>query len=129
VGWFDAVAARHTTLINDPAGIALTLLDVLDGMEEVKVVTSYRIGGETVTRFPADSWALQEAEPVTKTLPGWQEPTAGVEEWDDLPENARNYIAFLEEKLDAEVAIVSTGPDRNQGVRRPGARLWDLLGG
>jgi adenylosuccinate synthase len=129
VGWFDAVAARHTARLNDPAGIALTLMDVLDEMDEVGVVTAYRIGGQTVTRFPADSWTLKDAEPVVETVPGWKEPTSGVTEWDDLPGAAREYVAFLEETVGAQVALVSTGPDRAQVVRRPGARLWTLLEG
>ena len=128
IGWFDAVAARHSVRLNGPTGIALTLLDVLEGLDEVRVAVAYRIRGEVARSFPADPWALREVEPVYESLPGWQGPTSGITNWEELPGPARDYVAFLERSIGAVVALISTGPDRSPVIRRRGARLWKLFG-
>ncbi len=126
-GWFDAVAARHSVRINALDGIALTLLDVLDTFDEVKVCVAYELGGRRVTEFPAGLWMLEEATPVYETLPGWKEEIYGITDWDALPANARAYVAHLEELLKVPVSILSTGPDRAHTIVRDKS-LRGLLG-
>ena len=115
-GWFDAVAARHAAMINGVNVVALTKLDVLDEVEEIKVCTAYRYRGETLEGFPARLDVLQEAEPVYSTVPGWQLPTAGVLHSGDLPKAARDYVALLEEEVGAPVGLISTGPRREETI-------------
>jgi adenylosuccinate synthase len=126
-GWFDAVAARHSVRINGLDGIALTLLDVLDAFDEVKVCTAYEHGGQRFSEFPAEPWILDEAKPVYETLPGWKQGIFGLTEWEALPRKARAYVEHLEGLLGVPVAILSTGPDRAHTIiRDPGLR--ELLG-
>ena len=117
-GWFDAVAVRYAARINGLDGLALTKLDVLDGLEEISICTSYRCGDKTLTDFPSDVRQLAMCEPVYETMPGWTAPTAGVREFDRLPEAARKYIARLEEVSGVRSAIVSTGSERNDTILR-----------
>ena len=117
-GWFDAVAVRYAARINGLDGLALTKLDVLDGLEEISICTSYRCGDKTLTEFPSEVRQLATCEPVYETMPGWTTPTAGVREFDRLPEAARRYIARLEEVSGVRSAIVSTGSERNDTILR-----------
>ena len=117
-GWFDAVAVRYAARINGLDGLALTKLDVLDGLGEISICTSYRCGDKTLTDFPSDVRQLAMCEPVYETMPGWTTPTAGVRAFDRLPENARKYIARLEEVSGVRSAIVSTGSERNDTILR-----------
>lgn len=117
-GWFDAVAVRYAARINGLDGLALTKLDVLDGLGEISICTSYRCGDRTLTEFPSDVRQLAACEPVYETMPGWATPTAGVREFDRLPEAARRYIARLEEVSGVRSAIVSTGSERNDTILR-----------
>jgi len=117
-GWFDAVAVRYAARINGLDGLALTKLDVLDGLEEISICTSYRCGDKTLTDFPSDVRQLATCEPVYETMPGWTAPTAGVREFDRLPEAARKYVARLEEVSGVRSAIVSTGSERNDTILR-----------
>ena len=115
-GWFDAAAVRLSSRINSMSGICLTKLDVLDGMDTVKVCVGYK-GVNTdsmacLTNF--DSY--DTLEPIYEELPGWQESTFGARTLDALPENARRYIRFIEERIEAPVAIISTGPDRDETI-------------
>src|SRR6185312_4256280 len=96
-GWYDAVAVRYAARINGLDGLALTKLDVLDGLERIDICTSYNCGGRTLTEFPSDVGQLARCEPVYESMPGWSAPTAGVRKFGRLPEAARNYIARLEE--------------------------------
>ncbi len=112
-GWFDAVAARYAARINGLDGLALTKLDVLDGLERIDICTAYRCGGRTLTEFPADVGQLAACEPVYESMPGWSKPTAGVRTFAELPDAARNYIARLEEVSGVRAAIVSTGSERD----------------
>lgn len=118
-GWFDAVAVKHAVHVNSVSGICLTKLDVLDGLDEIKVCTAYQLpDGSIIDRV--DVALFDQVKPVYEVLPGWQENTFGVRNLDDLPQAARDYIAFLESKIDAPVDIVSTGPDRVETiVKRP----------
>ena len=117
-GWFDAVAARYAARINGLDGLALTKLDVLDGLERIDICTAYRCGGRTLTEFPSDVGQLAACEPVYESMPGWSKPTAGVRTFADLPDAARNYIARLEEVSGVRAAIVSTGSERDDTIFR-----------
>ncbi len=115
-GWFDAVAARYTTMLNGAGALALTKLDVLDELDEIKVCTAYRYRGKKLRSFPARLAVLQEAEPVYRTVPGWQQSTVGVLEVSDLPAAARDYVALLEEEVGAPMGLISTGPRREETI-------------
>jgi adenylosuccinate synthase len=116
-GWYDAVVVRYSARVNGLDALALTKLDVLDGLEELKICTGYRINGRTVTEFPANL-AAETYEAVYDTLPGWKEPTRGARDYDELPIEARHYIARLEEVSGVPCAIVSTGSDRDETIIR-----------
>ena len=117
VGWFDAVAARHSQRINGFTGMVLTRLDILDGMPEVKIGVGYRDedGAETA-RFPADTALLERCEPIYEKMPGWTEPTASVTDYGRLPANARNYVSRIEELVGCKAQIISTGPRRDETI-------------
>jgi adenylosuccinate synthase len=121
-GWYDAVVVRYSARVNGLDAIALTKLDVLDGLPEIRICTGYRMAsGAVVTEFPADLRVLASAEPVYETLPGWSSPTKGVTEYDRLPAAARRYIQRLEETSGADCAIISTGSDRTDTIIKPGS--------
>jgi len=115
-GWFDAFATRYAAEINGFTSVALTKLDVLDALDEIKVCTGYRLDGETVEAFPAVSQALRQAEPVYETLPGWKTSTLGTTSLSDLPKEAREYINFLSNQIGVQIGLVSTGPERLQTI-------------
>ena len=117
-GWYDAVAVRYGVRINGLDGLALTKLDVLDGVERIDICTSYAYAGRTLTDFPSDTGQLAACQPIYETMPGWSAPTAGVRTFDQLPEAARKYIARLEEVSGVRTAIVSTGSDRGDTIVR-----------
>jgi adenylosuccinate synthase len=115
-GWFDAAALKRSIQINGVSGLCVTKLDVMDGLEEIQLCVGYKLNGETVDILPFGSEAVTLCEPVYETLPGWQETTAGIKRFEDLPEAARNYLKRIEEICEAPVAIVSTGPDREETI-------------
>jgi adenylosuccinate synthase len=115
-GWFDAVAVRQAIKLGGIDGIALTKLDVLDGFDEVKFCTSYRLGGTSYDYFPAAATAQAEVEPVYESAEGWRESTRGARSWADLPATAIKYIRRLEELIGAPVALLSTSPEREDTV-------------
>jgi adenylosuccinate synthase len=120
-GWYDAVVVRYAARINGLDALALTKLDVLDGLDELKICTSYRIGGRTVSEFPADLAASDRCEAIYETLPGWKEPTRGARDFDELPDAARRYVTRLEQVSGVPAAIVSTGSDRDETIIRRGS--------
>jgi adenylosuccinate synthase len=122
-GWYDAVVVRYSARVNGMDALALTKLDVLDGLPEVKVCTGYRTATGVVTEFPADLRVLTAAEPVYETLPGWSAPTKGVRRIDDLPPEARRYITRLEEVSGVTCGLISTGSDRNETIVAPGSAV------
>ncbi len=128
-GWLDLVIARYARRVNDTDVFALTKMDVLDRFDSVKVCVAYRIDGEEVRQFPSDVGKLERAEPVYVELPGWSEDTVGKVAFADLPENARNYVAYLENDLKASAAIVSTGPRREETIVRDDSKLAELTRG
>ena len=117
-GWYDAVVVRYSARINGLDGIALTKLDVLDGLPEVKLCTGYTTANGTITEFPADLRLLTGAEPIYEAMPGWSAPTKGVTEFDRLPGEAQAYIRRLEEASGVACAIISTGSDRKETIVR-----------
>jgi adenylosuccinate synthase len=117
-GWYDAVVVRYAARINGLDALAVTKLDVLDGLEDVKICTAYRMADRLVTEFPADLAAGGGYEPVYETLPGWNEPTRGARRLDELPAEARAYLRRLEEVSGLPAAIVSTGSDRDETIIR-----------
>ncbi len=112
-GWIDMVALKRAVAINGINGLCITKLDVLDGMEKLKVCIGYQYRGKQTEYAPLDAQGWDECEPVYLELPGWQESTHGVTEWDKLPPAARAYLRTLEELAGCPLAIVSTGPDRD----------------
>jgi adenylosuccinate synthase len=117
-GWYDAVVVRYSARINGLDAIALTKLDVLDGLADVRICTGYRTAKGLLTEFPADLRALSNSEPVYETLPGWRDPTRGATSFASLPIEAQRYIKRLEEVSGVPCAIISTGSDRNETIVR-----------
>ncbi len=113
-GWFDAPVLRRAIDINSLTGLCLTKLDVLDGMEEIKICTGYNLDGSVVNYPPYGAENFARCEPIYETMPGWSESTVGVMSFDALPQAAQNYIKRLEALLEVPVDIISTGPDRNE---------------
>jgi len=114
-GWFDAAAVKLAIRINSVSGICLTKLDVLDGLDTIKVCVGYE-GQDDATTGLMTTDQYSGLKPIYKELPGWTESTAGAKSMDDLPENARAYIRFIEEAIEAPVDIISTGPDRDETI-------------
>jgi adenylosuccinate synthase len=117
-GWYDAVAVRYGARINGLDALALTKLDVLDGLETIEICTAYRCGSQTLTEFPSDLSQLAACEPVYESMPGWSMPSKGVRSFAELPAAARRYIARLEEVSGVRAAIVSTGSERDDAILR-----------
>ncbi len=117
-GWFDAAALRRSARINGLTGLCITKLDVLDGIEELNICTGYRLHGQIVDLLPLGAEEVADCEPVYETMPGWSETTFGVKTWEGLPANARAYLDRLEELCGVPVAIVSTGPERDETILR-----------
>ncbi|TWT12832.1 adenylosuccinate synthase [Reyranella sp. CPCC 100927] len=115
-GWFDAVMVRQAVKLNGMDGVALTKLDVLDGMSEVKVCTAYKLGGKTIERFPFTMDAQAKIEPVYETFEGWQQSTRGARSWVQLPAAAIKYVRRLEELIGCPVALLSTSPERDDTI-------------
>ena len=115
-GWFDAMLVKHAIRVNSINTICLTKLDVLDGLETIKVCIGYQDENGNTLKVPASADQFEKVTPVYKELPGWTESTFGAKSIDDLPENARSYIRFVEEAIGAPIDIISTGPDRNETV-------------
>jgi adenylosuccinate synthase len=115
-GWFDAFATRYAAEINGFTSVALTKLDVLDALDEIKVCVGYKLNGRDCESLPAVSQDMRKVEPVFETLPGWKSSTLGVTELSALPQAARDYVAFLSEKIGVQIGLVSTGPERSQTI-------------
>jgi adenylosuccinate synthase len=115
-GWFDAVMVRQAITIGGINGIALTKLDVLDGMDEIKVCTGYRLDGELIDYFPAEAARQARVEPVYETLEGWSDSTRGGRSWADLPATAVKYVVRIEELIGCPVALLSTSPERDDTI-------------
>jgi adenylosuccinate synthase len=120
-GWYDAVAVRYGVRINGLDALALTKLDVLDGLPELQVCTGYRVRGTVIEDMPGDLAQFSACEAVYETIPGWTQPTAGVRKYDDLPAEARAYIKRIEEITGVPAAVLSTGSAREDTIIRDGS--------
>jgi adenylosuccinate synthase len=115
-GWFDAFATRYAAEINGFTSVALTKLDVLDALDEIKVCVGYNLDGKKCDSMPSVSQELRRIAPIYETLPGWKSSTLGVTDLSDLPRYAREYINFLSNHIGVEIGLVSTGPERSQTI-------------
>jgi adenylosuccinate synthase len=115
-GWFDAVAVRYSARVSGSTELAVMLLDVLSGIEELQVSVGYEVNGRRVDELPASLADFDLCRPVYETLPGWSADLTGVRRWDDLPVEAREYVRFLGNRVGVPVSIVSVGPDRRQTI-------------
>src|ERR1043166_5915298 len=126
-GWFDVPLLRYTAMVNGFDTLVITKLDVLDQLEKIPVCVRYRLHGSDVTEMPATYRALEAIEPQYEELPGWRTCTRGIARYDDLPDRARAYLNFLEERTGVEVGGISTGPERNETIIRAGSKLERLI--
>jgi adenylosuccinate synthase len=115
-GWFDAVLVRQSCAVSGVTGIALTKLDVLDGLEEIRICTSYELRGQKLDHFPARAADQAAVKPIYETIAGWSESTAGARSWAQLPAQAIKYIRRIEELVRTPVALVSTSPEREDTI-------------
>jgi adenylosuccinate synthase len=116
IGWLDAVAARYSVRFNGLAALALTRLDVLDGLKSIKICTSYLLDGEVIDTLPARESVLERVKPLYEELPGWNKPTTDVRNFDDLPPQAQAFIRRVETLLECPVDLISVGPAREQAI-------------
>jgi adenylosuccinate synthase len=117
VGWFDCVATSYGCRVQGATEVAVTNLDVLAYRDRIPVCTAYRVGGKTTTVFPV-SRLLDSAEPVYEELPGWKTDITAARSFDELPQGAKDYVRFIEERIGAPVRWISNGPHRDQFIRR-----------
>lgn len=115
-GWLDAAALKRSIIINGISGLCITKLDVLDGLEEIKVCVGYELNGRRIDILPLDADDIAACKPVYDTFPGWSETTAGITQWDRLPLNARRYLERVQGFIGAPIDMVSTGPDREHTI-------------
>jgi len=115
-GWFDAVSMRKSAQLNSLSGICLTKLDVLDGLDKIGICTAYKINGKITEIAPLGADQYSACEAIIEEMPGWEGGTAGITDFDRLPENAKAYIARIEALVGVKVSILSTGPDRNETI-------------
>lgn len=115
-GWLDAVCLRRSVHLNSLSGICLTKMDVLDGLETLRIAVGYECDGQNLDTPPIGADAYEQCQPKYIDMPGWSESTVGVKSYDGLPENAKAYIKKIEEVVGVPVDIISTGPDRNETI-------------
>ena len=117
-GWFDAVIVKYAARVNGITSISFMLLDVLTGFDKIKICTAYKMGDKIINNFPASLEDLAKCEPVYEELDGWNEDLTNIEKFEDIPENAKKYIARIEELIDVNIDLVSVGPNRTQTIIR-----------
>ena len=117
-GWFDVPLVKHACDVSDVDSIALTKLDVLDGLKDLKICTAYKLDGKTLDALPSNAADWDRLELVYETVPGWDEKTAGIQNMDDLPRACRHYVDLLEKHIGRPISIVSTSPERNDTIIR-----------
>jgi len=115
-GWFDAVAARFSTRINGFTGAAITRLDILDALPRLKICVGYKLDGQTIDYFSGNIATLEKCQPIYEELPGWQAPTSHIREYEQLPPEAQQYVARLEELISRPVNLICVGPEREQAI-------------
>lgn len=118
-GWLDGVMLRYANLVNGFTELLLTKLDILSGLDEIKIAVAYRLNGVEMTYPPVAIADLEASEPVYRTFTGWRESLEDVRKWEDLPASARDYINFISEFIGVPVSMVSVGPERDQVVVLP----------
>jgi adenylosuccinate synthase len=129
-GWFDAVVVRYSKLINNLDTLVITKMDVLDTLPEISICTGYRYKGSLLRSFPPEIEVLEQCKPEYLTIKGWNANTAGIQEYDKLPQLARDYIKRVSDLVQTEISVVSTGPDRSETIIVPGnSKLssWAIL--
>lgn len=114
VGWFDSVVLRHSRRVSGITDLSINSIDVLTGLDTVKICTAYELDGEKITEYPANLDQLRRCKPIFEELPGWTEDITGCRSLDELPENARNYLERISELCGVHISIFSVGPDRKQ---------------
>lgn len=117
-GWYDAVIARYSARVNGFTDYVLTKLDVLDGLDEIPVCVAYDVDGERFDEMPDNQSDFHHAKPIFETFPGWKEGISGVRKFEDLPENAQNYVLALEKMSGCRMSVIGVGPDREQSIVR-----------
>ena len=117
MGWFDCVASKYGCRLQGTTDVAFTVLDVLGYLDEIPVCTGYEINGEVTTEFPVTS-LLEKAKPVLTKLPGWKCDIRGIKKYEELPENCRKYIEFIEGQIGSPITMVSNGPGRDDNIYR-----------
>jgi len=127
-GWFDVPLLRYTAMVNGFDSLMITKLDVMDQLEVIPVCTGYRLHGSEIHEMPATYRGLEAIQPVYQRLPGLHCTTRGIVRYDELPQAARDYLTFLEECTGVEIGGISTGPERNETIIRPGSKLERLIG-
>lgn len=115
-GWFDAVALRRASQLNSLSGLCITKLDVLDGLDTIRMCVGYECDGQVTKKLPVGAEGFAACKPVYLDFPGWSDSTAGVQSYDKLPENARRYLDAIEEHVETPIDMISTGPDRNETI-------------
>jgi adenylosuccinate synthase len=115
-GWLDTIILKNAVRLNGLTGLAITKLDVLDGLDSIKICTGYDYNGKTLTEFPASLKVLGDCKPIYETLPGWPEDISGMRKLDDLPQNSKNYLDRIAELTETPIDIISVGPDRDQTI-------------
>jgi adenylosuccinate synthase len=129
-GWIDLPLLRYSNMINGTAWLVVTKLDVLDEQAEIPVCVGYKIDGRKTEEIPAQAASFEKIEPIYTKLPGWNSSTFGIDDYDKLPQKAKDYLAFLERETGAKIGIVSTGPGREQTAFLPEfAQVLDSLSG
>ena len=126
-GWFDVPLLRYTAEVNGFDSLIITKMDVLDDLDEVPVCVAYEVDGKVITHMPASTRKMEAIKPVFERLPGWKQKTQGITRPEDLPQRAKDYLNFLEEKTGVEIGSVSNGPERSETMILPGSKLERLL--
>jgi adenylosuccinate synthase len=126
-GWLDLVVLNYAKMLSGIDTLVVTKMDVFDAQPEIKICTAYTHKGKTITEIPADVETMSELEPVYTTLPGWMAPTPGIKSVKELPEAARNYLKFISDRMDVEIGMVSTGPERDATIVPQGTKLAGWL--
>lgn len=126
-GWFDVPLLRYTAEVNGFDSLIITKLDILDDFEEIPVCVAYEVDGKVVAQMPASTRGMEAIEPIYESLPGWKQSTRGITRFDELPDRAKRYLHFIEEKTGVEVGSVSNGPERNETMFIRGSKLEELL--
>jgi adenylosuccinate synthase len=115
-GWLDLVMVKNAARLNGITGIVITKLDVLDGLESIKICTAYQYNGKVIEDFPTSLKVLSNCKPVYETLPGWKEDISGIQTYDELPDDVKNYLKRIEEITETPIHIISVSPDRENTI-------------